>query len=175
MSSYIARGEPDALFTLGATSDLCAEHQALLHAVRHRVATAFADRYADPKGIHVIHNDLWHDNIKIHRGRLHPLDFEDTIWGYPVQDIAMALQDLMTDVAPADYLPLAAAFQAGYESLAPWPERHQGEIDCFRAGRMLWVLNYIARHERDYLAETVARWRPMLRRWLDTGRLLRHA
>jgi Ser/Thr protein kinase RdoA (MazF antagonist) len=175
MSSYLARGEPDALFAFGAANALDAEHRELLYAVQDRAAAAFAGRYADPEGLRVIHNDLWHDNIKIYRGRLHPLDFEDTLWGYPVQDIAMALQDLMTDVAPAEYAPLAAAFRKGYTSLAPWPEGHDGEIDCFRAGRILWVLNYVARYEREYLVESVARWGPILQRWLDRGRLLREA
>ena len=36
-------------------------------------------------------------------GHLYPVDFEDTLWGYPVQDIAMAMQDLMSDVTSRSY------------------------------------------------------------------------
>ena len=115
--------------------------------------TAYARLYADPAGLRVIHHDLHHENIKIYRRRLHPLDFEDTAWGYPVQDIAMALQDLWLEVGAGAYEPLLAAFRRGYESLSsPWPEQYPGQIDTFRAGRMLWVANYVARFERPHLA-----------------------
>ncbi|MBN1249003.1 MAG: phosphotransferase, partial [Anaerolineae bacterium] len=117
MTSYIARDEPDLLFEGGAISTGTARAQEILRRTRDAVARAFADLYADPAGLCVIHNDLWHDNIKIYGGRLQPLDFEDTIWGYPVQDIAMALQDLMTDVAPDHFEPYVNAFRHGYERL----------------------------------------------------------
>jgi Ser/Thr protein kinase RdoA (MazF antagonist) len=125
--------------------------------------------YADPAGLRVIHNDLWHGNIKVHQGRLHPLDFEDTIWGYPVQDIAMALQDLMVDVERDAYAPLQIAFRRGYESVCSWPERYESQIDTFRAGRMLWVANYVARFERNYLTEHVEWLAEQFGRFLATG------
>jgi Ser/Thr protein kinase RdoA (MazF antagonist) len=135
------------------------------------VEQAFARLYADPVGVRVIHNDLWHDNIKIYRGQLHPFDFEDTVWGYPVQDIAMALQDLMMDVEADAFEPLQAALREGYESLAPWPERYEGEIDTFRVGRLFWVANYVARYRRAYLREHVDWTARLFAGYLETGRL----
>ena len=96
-------------------------------------------------------NDLHHDNIRIFHGRLRPFDFEDTIWGYPVQDIAMTLQDLMIEVRRDGFAPLQMAFRKGYESRGTWPESYEGQIETFRAGRMFWVANYVARFERGYL------------------------
>jgi Ser/Thr protein kinase RdoA (MazF antagonist) len=64
-----------------------------------KVREAFAHLYKTPLDIQVIHNDLHHDNVKICHNCLMPFDFEDAIWGYPVQDIALSLQDL-----PVEYL-----------------------------------------------------------------------
>jgi Ser/Thr protein kinase RdoA (MazF antagonist) len=133
------------------------------------VDKAFCQLFADPAGLRVIHNDLWHGNIKVYRGHLYPVDFEDTIWGYPVQDIAMAMQDLMTDVAPDAFEPLQAAFRCGYESLLPWAETYLGQIETFRAGRMLWVANYVARFESQYLNKHITWLAPQLERYLETG------
>jgi Ser/Thr protein kinase RdoA (MazF antagonist) len=134
MDRLYAREEADVLFSPAHQDAFTPWSRAIFEQTRARVLEAYARRYADPAGLRVIHNDLWHDNIKIYRGRLHPLDFEDTVWGYPVQDMAMALQDLMLAVPPERFEPLQSAFRQGYESLAAWPETYQGEIDIFRAG-----------------------------------------
>jgi Ser/Thr protein kinase RdoA (MazF antagonist) len=175
MSTYLARDEPNVLFSAAAEDAFTPESRRAFDAVRARVDAAFDDRYANPEGLRVIHNDLWHDNIKVDRGRLHPLDFEDTIWGYPVQDIAMAFLDLLEDVTPEMYACYTAAFRRGYESLAAWPERYDGEIDCFGAGRMLWIANYVARYQREHLAGYLDGVTVFLQRFLDTGRLRKAA
>ena len=162
------------LFSAACQESFTPRTRAILRRIDERVRGAFSGLYQNPAGLQVIHNDLHHDNIKIYHGRLSPLDFEDTIWGYPVQDMAMALQDLMVDVAPEAYLPLRDAFQAGYESARSWPETYDGQIDTFRAGRMLWVANYVARYERPHLSEFIAWLTKRFDRYLATG-LLRKA
>lgn len=169
MTSYLARGEPDALFNGDLADVVSGPVREILIETRAVVAQAFADTYADPTGLRVIHNDLWHDNIKVYRGRLQPLDFEDTIWGYPAQDIAMAFQDLMGDVPPSCFESYVAAFRTGYEALLPWPEAWPGQIDTFQAGRMLWVANYVATQEREHLASHLTWLAPQLARFLETG------
>lgn len=169
MDTIYARDEEDVLF-----SDLCREmfssdSRRIIDQTRAKVNKAFEHLYADPTGLRVIHNDLWHDNIKIHHGRLHPFDFEDTIWGYPVQDIAMAVQDLMVDVKPDEFEALQCAFRKGYESRCAWPEVYEGQIDTFRAGRMLWIANYVARYEREHLREHIDWLARQFKRFLDTG------
>jgi Ser/Thr protein kinase RdoA (MazF antagonist) len=171
MDSVYARGEAEVLFDDACRDAFTPTTRDTYERTRREVAAAFESLYANPRGLRVIHNDLHHENIMLYRGRLHPLDFEDTIWGYPVQDIAMALQDLMGDVAPDEYDPLLAAFRRGYESLSAWPETGPSQIDTFRAGRMLWVANYVARYEREYLKGFIDRQAPLLERFLATGRL----
>ncbi|MBN2501913.1 MAG: phosphotransferase [Anaerolineales bacterium] len=169
MDKVLARDEEDVLF-LAENADAFTPHtRAILECTRARVAAAYAELYAAPGGLQVIHHDLWHGNIKVYRGKLHPLDFEDTVWGYAVQDLAMALQDLMSDVEPDDFEPLQAALRAGYESLRTWPEAYPNQIDIFRAGRTLWVANYVARFQRKHLKEHLDWLAPQLEGFLETG------
>lgn len=171
MDTIYARGEEDVLFGDSCGEAFTSRTRDIFDRIRAKVYEAFEELYADPTGLRVIHNDLWHGNIKVYRGRLHPLDFEDTVWGYPVQDVAMALQDLMMDVKPDVFEPLQRAFRQGYESEGAWPERYEGQIDVFRAGRMLWVSNYVARFEREHLGEHVEWAARLFERFLETGRL----
>ncbi len=171
MNRLYARGEEDILLSEECLEAFNPHNRDIFEATWAKVDTAFRNLYADLNGLRVIHNDLHHENIKIYHGRLYPLDFEDTLWGYPVQDIAMALQDLMMDISPEAYEPLFSAFRQGYESRAAWPETYAGQIDTFRAGRMIWVSNYVARFERPYLAEHIAWVSEMLERFLESGNL----
>lgn len=88
----------------------------------------------------VIHSDLHQWNVRVYRGVLYPIDFEDLMWGWPVQDIANTLYYIL-DLE--NYLALRIAFQQGYTSHAPWPERYPGEIEAFIAARGLDLVNFI--------------------------------
>lgn len=173
MDREYARDEEDVLF--GCPEGFTPHTRALMERAWEVVCRAFRRLYAGPAGPQVIHNDLHHENIKLWRGRLHPFDFEDTIWGYPVQDVAMAMQDLMLAVAPGAYEPLLGAFRRGYEAHVPWPEQYAGQIDAFRVGRLFWVANYVARYQRQYLRQHVDWTARMVEGFLDTGRLRRPA
>jgi Ser/Thr protein kinase RdoA (MazF antagonist) len=170
MSRVLARDEPDVLFAEQSAEAFNPYTWLVWEKALQMVETAYASLY-NRDGLQVIHHDLWHDNIKLHHGRLYPLDFEDTVWGYPIQDIAMAMQDLMSDVPSERYEPLLGAFRRGYETKRCWPEAYPGEMDSFRVGRMLWTANWVALHERQYLADHLGRNAPLLERFLDTGRL----
>ncbi len=171
MSHYLSRDEPDVLFSPELRAKYPQADWSLLDAANQRVLAGFARRYADPDSLRVIHNDLWHGNIQVYHGRLLPFDFEDTLWGYPVQDIAMAIHDL-DDEGPRDQFDnLLAQFQRGYTSLAPWPEQYEGEMDLFRAGRLLWVVNWVAQHQEQYLVPHLESIRPMLTEFIASGRL----
>ena len=169
MDNIYARDEADILFGESCQDAFTPESREIIARTQQKVSQAFAKLYADPTGLRVIHNDLWHGNLNIHKGQLYPLDFEDTIWGYPVQDIAMSLQDLMTDVEADQFESLQAAFRQGYEKEADWPEQYSGQIDLFRAGRMLWVANYVACYEREHLSGFLEWLATQFARFLETG------
>ena len=173
MDTVLARDEEDALFSPTCREAFTPRSRDVIERTKTRVDDAFARLYTQPSGLRVIHNDLWHGNVNVYRGHLYPLDFEDTIWGYPVQDIAMSLQDLMLDVERDAYEPLQAAFRQGYESRLEWPESYTSQIDTFRAGRMLWVANYVARFEREHLPTHIEWLAGEFERFLETGRILK--
>lgn len=175
MDKIFARGEADVLYGDPYRYAFTPRSREVYERTRRVVEGAYESLFREP-GMRVIHNDLWHGNIHILRGRLYPLDFEDTLWGYPVHDIAMALQDLMRESSPGVFERLRACFRAGYESRGPWPESRPGQIDIFRAGRMIWVTNYVALYEQEYLARHIAWNAGVFEHFLDSGEVsLRYA
>jgi Ser/Thr protein kinase RdoA (MazF antagonist) len=94
---------------------------------------------ASGEPMRILHNDLHQWNVLNFHGMLSPIDFEDLMLGWPVQDIATTLYYL-----PAgNYTALRAALQAGYTRCSPWPERCPGEIDAFIAARGFGLANFI--------------------------------
>lgn len=174
MNAYNARGEVDRLFAPDSDELFSDQSRPVFQEVRRRVESAFADRYADPTGLRPIHNDLHQENVKIWRGRLRPLDFEDTILGYPVQDIAMTFSDLLyyCNLDNDGYEQLRNAFIRGYQATAEWPEDFPNQTDLFMAGRLLWRANWVARFQREYARGFIDRMTPSLERFLENGRLL---
>lgn len=171
MNNIYARGEENVLFSPVSQFAFSANALDIYQRVMEKITEAFAELYRNDEGLQVIHNDLHHENIKIDNGVLRPFDFEDTIWGYAVQDIAMALQDLMMDVKPEQFDVLQVAFRQGYESLREWSEVYEGQIDTFRIGRMIWVTNYVARYHRQHLENHINQSLKIFTRFLDTGAL----
>jgi Ser/Thr protein kinase RdoA (MazF antagonist) len=114
----------------------------LFQRIRDRVEDALDELYADRQGLRVVHYDLHHWNVKVFRGKLYALDFEDLMWGYPVQDIAITFyywQDR------PQFEELREAFKRGYISHSEWPEQWPGQIDTFIAGRGLDLANFVLR------------------------------
>ncbi len=175
MDAIYARGEVDELFGERFHSAFTSRSREVYLRTRQVVEDAYRRLFGEP-GMRVIHNDLWHGNIQVQRAgrlrsgpRLHPLDFEDIIWGYPVHDLAMALFDLSREVPPGDFERLRACLRAGYESCLPWPESAPAQLDTFRAGRMIWVTNFVALYEEPYLEQHIAWNARVFEKFLETG------
>jgi len=88
----------------------------------------------------ILHGDLHQWNVRYSRGVLSPIDFEDLMWGWPVQDIATTLYYFLDQTT---YPSMREAFQEGYTLRSSWPERYPGEIDAFIAARGLGLANFI--------------------------------
>lgn len=91
------------------------------------------------EAMRIIHGDLHQWNVRNERGVLSPIDFEDLMLGWPVQDIATTLYYFDS----TDFAKLRAAFQEGYTHHSPWPERRAGEIDSFIAARGIGLANFV--------------------------------
>ena len=163
---FVSRNEPEALLE----KDAITAYTHKQHRQIKRLYDVVADTYRnlDRDDLRVIHCDLWHDNIKVHRGELCPFDFEDTVWGFRLHDIAMAMLDLLEVTSDEAYPGLLNAFKQGYESILDWPE---GNMEALQIGRLLWKINWVCRFGRRSLAEMVARHEPIFTCYERTGTL----
>jgi Ser/Thr protein kinase RdoA (MazF antagonist) len=124
------------------------------HEALFREAQAASDeliaavRARDP--VLLTHGDLHKWNVLLHRGRLHPIDFEDLMWVTAAQDLGTSLYYVSRR---PDYAAVRDAVRAGYESVAPWPEGTPGEIDALRFARALDLLNVIAADRSDRVVD----------------------
>lgn len=94
---------------------------------------------AGGESMRILHGDLHQWNVRYDHGLLSPIDFEDLMLGWPVQDIATTLYYFFD---PDKYASLRSAFQEGYTRCSPWPERYRGEIDAFIAARAVGLANF---------------------------------
>jgi Ser/Thr protein kinase RdoA (MazF antagonist) len=92
---------------------------------------------AEREPMRVLHGDLHPWNAKVHHGRISVFDFEDIVWGWPVQDIATTLYYFWS---ADDFDARWAEFRTGYERIAPWPDTG-GEVAAFIMARTLLMAN----------------------------------
>lgn len=169
---WLSRGENNLITTppppaASAVPPIPSAPRAVLERIHRHVEDAYAA--VDRSDLRVIHCDLWHDNIKLHRGVLHPLDFEDTVWGFRAHDIAMAMLDLLETTGDARYPALLAAFRRGYQAHLPWPA---DPIEPFQAGRLLWKINWVARFQAHDLGAMVDRHLPLFNHYERTAQII---
>ena len=112
----------------------------LLVDMRAAVLAELERLYAASTNIQLLHGDLHWWNASVHRKRIQLLDFEDLIWGFPVQDIAITLY---YTVRHPEYEELREAFRRGYESEAAWPEEFPGQIELLMVHRGIDLLNFV--------------------------------
>lgn len=167
--AFLSRGEPNVLFSDAIQQNLSSNDRRAYCSARAWVEQGYAQ--LDPDDLRVIHCDLWHENIKLHHGRLHPFDFEDTIWGFRLHDIAMGMLDLLETVGTARYESLLASFRCGYERYIPWP---QGNLAVLQIGRLLWIANYVARFEPEHFPAFAQKQAQVFREYERTGELRVH-
>jgi Ser/Thr protein kinase RdoA (MazF antagonist) len=175
---WLSRGEENLIIegdknhpnspVYGSLAALPAHWRQGLERMHRQVEAAYAA--IDRSDLRVIHCDLWHDNIKLHRGALHPFDFEDTVWGFRAHDIAMAMLDLLESTDEERYADLLAAFRRGYEAQMAWPD---DPIEPFQVGRLLWKINWVARFQPEQLASMVERHVPVFNNYEKTGQIVR--
>jgi Ser/Thr protein kinase RdoA (MazF antagonist) len=145
------------------------ERRAIYERAMERVQEALDRLNADRRQLRVLHADLHQWNVKVYRGRLYALDFDDCMWGYPVQDIAITwfyLQD------HEQYAAFRVAYKRGYTQHRGWPKQYPGEIDTFVAGRALVLVNFLVQDDApeyqamipDYVERTEDRLRVFLQK-----------
>lgn len=146
--------QPVVLFDERQARFVSSDHREVFATAVEQVQ-AVIDELRGVEPMRVLHGDLHRWNILIHRGQIAVLDFEDLIWGWPVQDLAIALYYLH---GLDEYRDLRRAFRAGYETVLPWPDRSGAEIDAFIAGRALVLANDVELFEEPEFQEEGPGW-----------------
>jgi Ser/Thr protein kinase RdoA (MazF antagonist) len=128
-------------------ANLPAEHRDVYARALDRTRRALERTWAREPA-RILHNDLHPWNLITGDEGPALLDFEDIMWGHPVQDIGTLFYYLrLRPNAEA----LLEGFRTGYEELAPWPEAEPGEIDSYRVGRALYLVNWVIASENPDL------------------------
>ena len=162
--------EPIVLFNEDAQAPLTSKQRPVYKDVHQLVAAEIENLMRKKDPLRVIHNDLHVWNVKVDGNKLYALDFEDMMWGHPIQDIATTMYYFRWRES---YEAMLAAFRSGYESISEWPEDHKGQLETLIMGRMILLANYVAVSEdsedRAFAPEFLARGAARLRTYLDTA------
>jgi Ser/Thr protein kinase RdoA (MazF antagonist) len=149
-------------FLLSEKSALDAEAKQLISQALSAIKAGVDELYIDSKPI-IIHADMHGGNVLWHEGNLSVIDFDDSGFGLPLQDLATALYYLDTPEQEA-------AFRRGYESIARVPECSEKVMKMLFLQRRIILLNYLyetsnLEHKSmipEYQAETFRRIRTYL-------------
>jgi Ser/Thr protein kinase RdoA (MazF antagonist) len=92
-----------------------------------------------PHQPHLVHGDLTPQNVIVSpRDGLVPIDFQDVVWGFEVQDLSITVATLRRS---PDGDRLVAAFRSGYGECRTWPDVSPALFDSLIAARALHQLN----------------------------------
>jgi len=118
-----------------------------------------------PHRPHLLHGDLTPYNLMVEgrTGALVPIDFQDLIWGFEVQDLAITLSSFGRFDDPDD---LRARFHAGYQDVRPWPDFDPAMLAALVGARRLQQLNLALTLRRPGLDVYVPRIVELIKAWM---------
>jgi Ser/Thr protein kinase RdoA (MazF antagonist) len=92
-----------------------------------------------PHPPHLVHGDLTPSNVIVtpHSG-LVPIDFQDVVTGFEVQDLSITVSALRRR---PDGARLADAFRSGYGECRPWPDVSPALFESLTIARVLHTMN----------------------------------
>jgi len=164
---------PEPLVLLGGIDEnlVPRAREDLLRRVHDRVQ-AEIDRLFNAAAPQPIHNDLHPWNVIVSRAHLCPIDFENWLMGFPIQDLGATLhyiQHHFSERIPFDTS--LACFRRGYEDVQRWPEQRPGQIETMMAAHRLLLCNFYAASSdpeyREFAVGFLERMEHRLRSYLD--------
>lgn len=132
--------EPVILFNKNSRDFINPGQNQLFREWIERAQKAIDQLKASGEPMRIVHGDLHQWNVRYSKGILSPIDFEDLMLAWPVQDIAISQYYFQDEPG---FPEMRASFQRGYERVNPWPEKERGEIDAFIAARGIGLLNFV--------------------------------
>lgn len=94
------------------------------------------------RDLQLIHSDLNPWNVLVNGNEMHIIDFEDTLLGLPLHDIAILLYYYRFE-EKFKYDNVKQLFFKGYEKIRPLPEFTEFDLDLLMTARRVNFLNYI--------------------------------
>ncbi len=121
-----------------------------------------------PHPPHLVHGDLTPANVIVSpQHGLVPIDFQDTVRGFEVQDLAITVAALRRR---PDGGRLAGAFRSGYSGCRPWPDVSPALFESLVVARALHQLNLTLNiADVDGLEGYVAGHAERVRAWMRPG------
>ena len=117
-----------------------------------------------PHPPHLLHGDLTPDNIiVVDDGTMVPIDFQDLVWGFDIQDLAITLTSFGRFDEPEA---LWVQFRAGYTKVRRWPVLDPETLYALIAARRLHQLNLALTLRKPGLADFVPRARRLIGEWM---------
>jgi Ser/Thr protein kinase RdoA (MazF antagonist) len=117
-----------------------------------------------PHPAQIVHGDLTLYNFMVFKGRLTPIDFQDMIWGFELQDLAITIASIRNfDDANA----LVDAFYSGYVQVRPLPDHDTETLEGLIAARQLDSLNYALYVRKPELDTVIPHMARLMTEWLD--------
>ncbi len=164
-----------SVYNPGVGATLFTESQIYIFgAVTEIVRRTMSELGETPETFGLIHADFLVKNMLFCDGRVCALDFDECGWGYYLYDLTPALWQFKDE---PHYVELRAAYWAGYTQVRPLTEDNQEPLEVLLAARHLASIRWIAGNRdnpaiRERAAGIIAARAELLRRFLDTGRLV---
>lgn len=96
--------------------------------------------YSNPDNLQFIHTDMHFSNAFYKAGQIQVFDFDDTMWGHPIQDIVVPLWWIDLLCKGDEYL--KTAFREGYDSVRPFVYS-DADITKAQLCRLLYGVNFM--------------------------------
>ncbi len=120
---------------------------------------------APPHAPHLLHGDLGPHNVLVgDDGALHPIDFQDLLFGFEVQDVGITISDLGRSRPEA-----VAPYLRGYAERRALPDLPPELVAAFAAARSLNVMNLGLQLRRPGIEAFLDGHTERVRRWMDPG------
>jgi Ser/Thr protein kinase RdoA (MazF antagonist) len=145
--------------------ELIPAYGSLIHKALDRAQRTIDELWSDPPHApHLLHGDLHPSNVITGGDRTVVIDFQDLLWGFEQQDLAIAISVLRMYPEPGRLLD---RFRDGYVAVRPWPEMLPAELDALVAARSIQQLNLGLNVRKPGLDAFIARQATRIRTWMD--------
>ncbi|HEX2914650.1 MAG TPA: phosphotransferase [Chloroflexia bacterium] len=160
---------PAALLTAQPDEWFPPDRLALYQKATHTVEQALQKMYSSQAHeLRLLHGDMHPGNIKLYGKNLNMLDFDDSLKGFPVQDVGVTMYYLQNY---STYTSLRSAFEQGYTEIRNWPEEYPGQLEIMMIARELRLFSSVLNSTNPTYPARIPGWleraEPRLKRWLD--------